>query len=373
LNAADASTRGRVERVIAAGRRIQDPKDPLGEEARARLSGTTGLSREGIDLALCRHLETQPTDAEIDALLARTGRAARCHVVLSANVCTAPLRAFALAVATSPRVHVRPSRRDPVVAELLARFLQEDELFRHTLEGTIELVDAITPAAGEELHVYGSDASIAAITRGLPPGVVVRGHGTGFGIAVVGFDVSLEGAGEAVASDVVPFDQRGCLSPRLVLVEGLSERAEALARELDESLERAAKRVPRGPLDAATAAEIALYGASMEAVGSFLARPSHAIGVDPFPRAFVLPPAARVVHVVAAQAEDVPRLLDPWVEFLTTVGAHPQHDGPLTRAVHARAPYARRSVLGSMQRPPLDGPVDLRPSRAPEPRAGIPF
>lgn len=358
---AGAEARARVLRVIAAGRRVEDPRDPLGVEARARLPETTGLHPKGVELALGAHLETSPTDAEIDALLARTGSAPRCHVVLSANVCTAPLRALALAVATSSDVVVRPSRRDPVVAELLVRALSEDESFSAT--NRITLTSSLAPSPGEELHVYGADATITTLTRGLPAGVLVRGHGTGFGIAVVGAGASLLEAADAITRDVVPFDQRGCLSPRIVLVAGGQRRAEAFVDVLDQVLSSAAVDVPRGPLDPALAAEITMYGASMEAVGLFRASPSHAVGFDPHPRALVLPPAARVVHVVALAPEDVPRLLDPWVTYLTAVGLD-DDDEILARAVLERAPFARRSPLGAMQRPPLDGPVDVRPSRA---------
>jgi len=357
----DAS-RARVERVVAAGFRVWTPSDPLHDEALARLPETTGLDPAGIRLALRCCLEVHPMEADMAALLARTGRAPRCHVVLSANVFTAPLRALALAAATSPSVVVRPSRRDPVIAELLVRALQADELF-HALGATIELVDVIAPCPGEELHIYGSDATIRMISNDIPTGVVIRGHGTGLGLAIVGAEVSLSSAAGELARDVTLFDQRGCLSPRFALVEGDAARAEEFARALDEALSEAVTRwAPRGRVDDATAAEIALYGTTMEAVGSFIARSSHAIGVDTSPRALVLPPAARVVHVVATGANDAPRLIAPWIDYVTVVGTN--DDGALTRAVLACAPHARRSPLGGMQHPPLDGPVDLRPPRA---------
>ncbi|MDI1476978.1 acyl-CoA reductase [Polyangium sp. y55x31] len=359
---AEAEARARVLRVIAAGRRIQDPNDPLGAEARARLPAVTGLDPKGVELALSAHLETHATDAEIDTLLARTGRAPRCHVILAANVCTAPLRALALAAATSPDIVVRPSRRDPVVTDLLVRALSADEAFVRTHHASLTRAASITPAPGDELHVYGSDASIEAVTRGLPAGVCVRGHGTGLGLAVIGGDAPIDDAAASLAWDIVPFDQRGCLSPRFVLVEGGEARAEQFVQALDAALSRAAARVPRGPLDPALAAEIALYGASMEAVGLFLSRPSHAVGFDPSPCALVLPPPARVVHVVALAPTDAPNLLAPWAPFVTAIGLC--DDGLLARAVCERAPFARCSPLGAMQRPPLDGPVDLRPSRA---------
>ena len=91
----------RVQRVVAAGRRIADREDILGRDARAALATSSSLSPQGIELALTEHLELTPSAADIQRLLTRTGRAPRCHVVLAANVCTAALRAIAVAVATA--------------------------------------------------------------------------------------------------------------------------------------------------------------------------------------------------------------------------------------------------------------------------------
>src|SRR5690606_9557737 len=111
----------RVETLLAVARRIADPDDALGREARTRLNAIAPLSPEGIELALREHLETQPTREELERLLAWAEPAAACSILLSANVCTAALRAMALGVTVAPRVRVRPSRRDPVLAEILAR------------------------------------------------------------------------------------------------------------------------------------------------------------------------------------------------------------------------------------------------------------
>jgi hypothetical protein len=248
-----------------------------------------------------------------------------------------------------------------VLAGILVRALCEDEAFA-AAGGSIALAPAVAPAPGDELHLYGSDEAIAAIKEGVGPGVVVRAHGTGLGVAVVGGDVDVVEAAEAVARDVVPFDQRGCLSPRAVLVEGDAARAAAFAEALHRALGALGRRVPRGPVDADTAAQAAIYRATLEAVGIFHGGPDHAVGLDPEPRALVLPPAARVVHVVPADAGAASVLLAPWADHVTSIGAGGA--GPLVAAVLAMAPRARRAPLGAMQRPPLDGPVDLR-RRAP--------
>lgn len=349
--------RARVWSVIRAARRIQDPADVLGQEARARLVDVTGLTRESIELALVDHFETNPTDAEIESLLASTTHAPACHIVLSANVFTAPLRAFALAVATSEQVFLRPSRRDPVVTELLVRALSEDAEFSSS-GSVLKMVEAIRPESGDEVHLYGSDESITSITTGLPEGVVVRAHGTGMGIAVIGPDLDIDSAADAVARDVVPFDQRGCLSPRFVFVEGDALRAETFALALHASLAAYSERIPRGLVDAGLQAEISQYRATMEAIGSYWFGPSYGVGFDATPRALVLPPAARIVHVVVMDAQHMPTLLAPWIRHVTAVGV--DDEGHLAAATMKSVPDARRSPLGRMQRPLLDGPVDAR-------------
>jgi hypothetical protein len=358
----------RVRCVVAAGRRAADPADPIGREARAALLESSGLSREGVELALTKHLETCPLPEHLAALIAAAGVAPRCHVVLAANVCTAALRALAVAVATAPLVCVRPSRRDPALAPILARVLAGDPSFA-AAGGAVACVAAVDAAPGDELHIQGSDAAIRTISASAAPGVIVRGHGPGLGVAVVGSADALDAAARAVAGDVIPFDQRGCLSPRVVLVEGDAARAEVFADALHRALADLSAAVPRGPLDDAVRAEIALYRASLQAVGALWEGPSHFVGLDPTPRALAFPPAARVVHVVPACGSTAPALIAPWARYLTAIGDNA--DGALCRggaaivsdlgsALRSFAPRARRARLGEMQRPPLDGPVDLR-------------
>lgn len=106
--------RARVRCVVAATARIADPGDVLGREARSRLPAASGLSPEGVELALATALERRVTEPQLDRLLAWAGDAEVAWVVASANVCTAAARSIALAAATSCDVRVCPSRRDPV-------------------------------------------------------------------------------------------------------------------------------------------------------------------------------------------------------------------------------------------------------------------
>lgn len=355
------SARDRVLAVLRAARRLADPDDPLGRAARERLPASSGLSPEGVALALGEHLETEATDAELSALL-DVAPFPRCHLVLAANVCTAPLRAIACASASAPCVLVRPSRRDPVVTELLVAALNEDPAF----VGTVALVDRVEPASSDAVHVYGRDETIAHYRGQLPEGARLFGHGTGLGIAVVDAGAHLIEAAVAFARDLVPFDGRGCLSPRVVLVASKSSdpaaRARALAVAADEALAELGARVPRGPSSAADATALRRYADTMAAIGEAFEGPHHLLGLDLDPHesgdALPLGPALRCALVVPVVAGRLPAGVTALADRITALGT--VGDGALVSEMIALAPRARLSRLGGMQRPPLDGPVDLR-------------
>ncbi|MEZ4300593.1 MAG: acyl-CoA reductase [Polyangiaceae bacterium] len=368
----DADMRAaRVRAVVAIGERLADGRDALGREARERLPEVTGLSAEGVELALSEHLETRVSEEELGRLIERAGRARRCVVVLSANVCTGALRAIAFATATAAEVRVKASRRDPVVAELIVRALSVEEAFG-AAGGSATLVSQVEASAGDEVHVYGADATIEAIAAGLDREVTLRGHGAGLGLSVIeeGADAKADAEAlardvAALARDVVAFDQRGCLSPRVLMVAGGSARAIEVAEALSGALARAEERVPRGRIEGAVRAEIARYVGTAAALGAVFEGPGHVVGVDMEPRELVVPPAARVVHVVPVRGDEIARLVRALRGAVTTVGASDggtaRTEGAITRALRdALPPGVRFTRLGQMQRPPLDGPVDLR-------------
>jgi acyl-CoA reductase-like NAD-dependent aldehyde dehydrogenase len=351
---ASEAARERVMAVVRVGRRLCNPGDALGREARERLPRVTRLSPAGIELALSEHLETQPAARDVDRLIQRATPAARVWLLLSANVCTAPLRALACALAAAPEVLLRASRRDPVVAELLVRGLAAD----HAFAGQVTMVDALAPEAGDQLHAYGSDETMARLRAQTPPGVELLTHGSGFGVAAVECGADHLAAAQALARDVVPFDGQGCLSPRVVIVAGGAAAAEAFAAHLSRALDALAPRVPRGSLSAPEQAELSQYQALMLAVGSVHLGSDHLVAVDTAPEALALPPALRAVVVVACEPHALERFVAPWAGLVSAVGGEP--GGALSSRLVARCRHARFSELGAMQRPPLDGPVDLR-------------
>jgi hypothetical protein len=348
----------RVLRVLAGAKRLADPSDPLGREARLTLPQATGLSPAGVELGLARHLETEVTAEDLARLIARAGTAPRVQVVLSANVFVGAVRAVALAVAASPVVFVRASSRESVMAPLLDRATREEG--REEGKSLFELTDEVASSAGDEIHVYGRSETIAEIARESPAGVHVRGHGPGFGVALIDPAVmDLDAAAEKLSWDVVAFDQRGCLSPRMAMVVGPEADTGALAELLARELEKREHEVPRGVVGADERESEALYRQTAHAVGRCHTGATYTVGSDIAARALLLPPPGRHVHVARVEgADDVLRLLAPFAGAVTCVGL--ARESPYVAALLTLVPRVRLLELGKMQSPPLDGPVDLR-------------
>ncbi|HLK36717.1 MAG TPA: acyl-CoA reductase [Polyangiaceae bacterium] len=333
-----------VRRWLEAARSVHRDRARIAEAVAA----SSGLTAEGVELGFSC-LEQDASDEEIVALVEAAGEAERVHVILSANVFVAPLRAIALARAASSRVTVRPSPRDPVLARALVAAACDPAI------AIVEEQDVAAIATGE-IHVYGRDATITTVRERARAGVTVRGHGAGLGLAIVTRAADVGAAAEGLAADVVPFDQRGCLSPRVALVEGDAARAAAFAGALHERLATWAERVPRGRLDAEERREAVRWRDTMAFAGRVWAAEDHAVGLGGAGEALAVPPAGRHVLVAAVKAlAEVSDAIAPIARFVVAVGTDD------VRAAGSCAPApARVSALGRMQRPPLDGPVDRR-------------
>jgi hypothetical protein len=354
-------TRSGDDRVADVRRLLGAAAAVFGDRARLvpAIAEATGLSREGVELGF-ESLEREATDEALRALVAFAGDAPHVHVVLSANVFVAPLRALAVARAAAARVTIRPSSRDPILTHALVE-AAGDAAIR-----VVDERDVGAPGALEagEVHVYGRDETIAAVRARLRdrPAVTVRGHGAGLGLAVVTGAAGIDGAAAAVARDVVAFDQRGCLSPRLVVVEGDAARGLSFARALHEHLAAWAVEVPRGALVAAERAEAARWRETATFAGDVFAAVDHAVALAPVGAPWWPAPAGRHVQVVAHVG--LAGLAGPLAAIAPFVAAVGSDDPARVRAsLPADVASGRTMSLGHMQRPPLDGPVDRRRGR----------
>jgi hypothetical protein len=331
-----------VRRLLEAARRVYVARASLAPA----LVEATGLSPEGVELGFAS-LERDATDVELRALVEAAGDARHVHVVLSANVFVAALRALALAWAAAPRVTVRPSERDPVLARALVEALAVD---------AVSCVDERDPAASgaEVVHVYGRDATIAQVRASAGSRARVLGHGPGMGVAWISSGAPLEDAASALALDVAAFDQRGCLSPRVAFVEGDDAGARARAEAIHRALVDLDARVPRGRLHADERADATRWHDTIAFAGEAWTSAGHTVGIGSDPLA--VPPTGR--HLLVVAVRDVAaarRALRPLAHLVVTVGSDDAH-----AAAALAPPGARVAALGGMQRPPLDGPVDRR-------------
>lgn len=338
--------RSRLEALLESARTLADPHTVRGKRARERLVVSSGLSPEGVDFALERCLETMPSEAEISALFASAPSAPRAHVLLSANVFVAAHRAIALGLASSAEVLVRPSRREPEMAELLLEGAY----------GLFRLVPELEPDAGDHVWAYGSDGTLREIRSSLPARVTLHAHGTGFGMAVLGREANAQLGRdlESFAEDIALFDQRGCLSPRVLFVLGSAARAHEIAEQLAAELARLEERVPRGRLSPEELAEISSYRDSASYAGELFPAGLGFVGVG---EKLSLPPVGRNLHVIPTPHP--PAVLGPGARFITTyalAGVSPELRADLENAL----PGARACAFGRMQAPPFDGPVDRR-------------
>ncbi len=331
-----------VRKVVRAGVAVAERRDPA---LFSSIVASTGLSREGVVHALEVALEREATEEELRSLVSRVRPAEAVTVVLAANVFTASVRAVALALAASQRVFVRPSRRDPAFARALVQTLADP---RVTCVSDVPRVGVV--------HAYGRDATLRAIA--VETGVPVWAHGAGLGAAVVSRRADVRASAALLAQDVILFDQRGCLSPRVAFVVGDLGRSQDFASALAAELASAEERVPCGPFSSAERAAVlvardvaCMCGDVVGEVGRMVAILEP--GGDALPPLF--PPGRHITVVSAPDEATVGARLAAFGQAVVAVGGD---DASFARRV--APPWARVASLGQLQRPRLDGPVDLR-------------
>lgn len=348
----DTQRLARIRQLLEAARCLRDAECALGRTARNELPASTGLSSQNIQWALENSLEVDASDAELQRLCARTPTGERAHVLLSANVFVAALRAIAIGLACAPKVFVRASRREPVMAKLLAE----------AAPGLFELGETLAPLPGDHCWAYGSDSTMRELERSWSQGVVLHANGSGYGVAVldssdIGSPAAVELAAARLAIDVAAFDQRGCLSPRVALVEDEPDRVKQFAHALAASMQQREARIPIGALTPTQRAEIRCFHDTMCMAGEVLPAGTGLVTVENERLPWLVPPGGRVLHV-RATVDAVSELTEHGAA-VTTLGVSTSNT-TLAGRLAVALPNARIAQVGRMQCPPLDGPADLR-------------
>ncbi|HLY38263.1 MAG TPA: acyl-CoA reductase [Candidatus Binatia bacterium] len=365
---ARARLRGRpldatIAALVAAADRWRDDAVLVRAVAEAaRLSPpvvTAGLrfAADAIDAAALRSL----VEAEWGPGAARRpvpeGPALVAHV-LASNVPALALPAIALGCLAGAAVVVKSGRRDPVSAPAFARTLAavDPDLAATVVAtywpgGDVAREEVVLRRADVAI-VTGGTSALGALGARLGRGLVA--HGPRASAAVVGRAADVDAAAEALALDVAIHDQRGCLSPHAVWVEG---DARGFARTLARALDATAIAFPLGPADVEERAAARVFAAEaewrpgMEVFGGVVYEEADVFRPTPGLRTVRVHPLGRI--------DDFPTRLAPGaVECLAVAGLDPVLLAPELRA----RGVSRVCRPGRMQRPSIRWP---RGQRAP--------
>ncbi|MDZ7781318.1 MAG: acyl-CoA reductase [Gemmatimonadota bacterium] len=270
----------RVEALGAVGRRFLDPDDRLRREALALLPPTSGLSeamaevvldgmaRDWLPERLARLVREELGERPALGRFVPSGDRAvmavaprLCVQLVAGSVPGVAVNALIRSLLLGAPTLLKPGFGDVTLPVLFARALREEspDLARRLAVvywpgGEEELEDAVL-AEAEVVTVYGSDATVASIRSRAPVSARVIGYHHRSGVGVVGSGVltspgAAAEAARAVARAVAVFDQRGCVSPRVVYVEdaGADVAPPGFARELARALDGLEAKLPSGAL-----------------------------------------------------------------------------------------------------------------------------
>ena len=220
---------------------------------------------------------------------------------------------------------------------------------------------------------YGSNQTITALRALCPPDtpLVGYGHRVSFGLFFQGAEA--DAAARGFATDILLYDQGGCLSPQTIFVEGGWQRACSFATRLADAL---AVVVPEYPLPerhprAAGRVREARQLARMELEARLWEDPAlrWTVIARPSP-VFTLSPTHGVVSVQPlASPEDLPAALAPVRHYLqgcalaapTPPCLAPHYWGLIGAGGEASGTISYVCLPGYLQAPPLAWPQDGRP------------
>jgi Acyl-CoA reductase (LuxC) len=406
---ATRSTPGLVELLCEVAERWLQPEYPFRKLALQNGPAATGFSAATLASGLDAFFH-QLTPEQFQALLAQDlGHAKRLDEIGSNNA-EEKFRRGAIAIGPELLAHITAGNiPSPTLASIVLGVLTRSaqfvkcasgaslvpRLFAHSLYDAEPKLGACLEIAewrGGHAHLEqalfdevdcvtatGSDEALGAIRHRLPARVrfVQHGHRVSFGYvaaaALSGFNSKKVAA--RAATDVVAWNQLGCLSPHVIYVEhGGVVGAESFAEMLAEELARREETEPRGDLSTEAAATIASRRAFYEVRAAhspetrfWQSRNSTAWTVvyeaDP---QFQFSCLNRFVYVKRVKdLTEALRSADSVQGKVSTVGlAAPEEQARELAIQLARWGATRVCPLGQMQTPPLTWRHDGRPALA---------
>ena len=350
-----------------------DPGSAVRRRARAALEGGE-WPPQVVEATLDRVL--RDADAALDAVPEQTSPLT-VLAILPGNILGPAIATAYCAAAVGADLMLKSSSRELHLADIVAeQFKTLGPPVVGTLRpmrwsgGDTDFEAKVFPLA-QRIVAFGDDETIADIKRRAPQGVDVVGYGSAYSLGFVPAAFDVASAAQAAAQDVALFDQRGCLSPQTIYVEGDEARCILFAHALAACLERVGRELPRAvALEGERAAvvefvrrlQVRALPAATHALGTIIqgrARdgvPEYVVGAEPFGgpvcagfgRIVVVKPCTNAAQAASAAAT-LGRRLD-------SVGVATHADAPLSTGLHvvfSEAGALRVCKLGELQQPPL--------------------
>jgi hypothetical protein len=230
--------------------------------------------------------------------------------------------------------------------------------------GTPDL-EAAAMRQAEVVTATGDDTSVAALRGLVPPGARFLAHGHKVSFGLVGSEHRNGATAAEAAQDVAAHDQRGCLSPHLLYVEGSLGEAEEFAGRLYEALRRMEASLPSGERSVGELSSLQQSRALWELQGAHLwpSDPAQApptvvllqdssLELSPLGRAVLVKPIAHLEHLALDPATALS--LQAFAGHIQTIGL--AMDEPrrsrVAEVLTGLLRPARLCSLGQMQQPP---------------------
>jgi hypothetical protein len=357
-----------VERWLAAD-------SPWFERAVAALPVATGFSPAMIRHALPTMLAPLRAPALADLLASeaerRHGPALILHV-LPGNLPGLAAVPAALSLAVGSSALLKAGRGDRVFPALfVASICERDAALGACLaacywRGGDRSCEDVALAAADVVVASGDDETIGDLRARARGRLVGHGHRVSFAVVareVLAGDRSRQAAAQRLAEDVAIWDQRGCLSPQVCIVEGDADAARDFGAAVAGALAELAERWPPSRLTSAERlavrrfrdeAEWRAFGGERAALFALGADGAGAVVVEPTP-VFRPTPLCRSLRILAiAELAALGELLAPVRAWLECAGlaAPPQRRAALARRLEESGVH-RVCEVGEMQRPPL--------------------
>jgi hypothetical protein len=241
-----------------------DRRYPLRQEAVARAAPEFCLSAATFELAL-EWIFSHWTAANLRRLSAQHPfkDCRYAAQVLAGNTPAMIAQGFLQgAILNIPQVLKIP-RRQTYFARLLQHSFAETDVKLAALFELHTGQEALTSfyarlAQADLVLVYGEDQTVATLKKYLAPDAIFIGHGHAESAALIFKEAANRQHLEKLAYDMLSYDQRGCLSPRVTCIEQGGEYSPADCARLfaTEILPTIAQQFPRGGLFPGEAAEI---------------------------------------------------------------------------------------------------------------------